>query len=337
MEQKQPFTVEVTRGGMAESRHYGAAIIVDAKGKVLHSWGDTDQLIYPRSAIKPLQSLALLESGAADHYELSDAEVALASSSHSSEPLHVSAVTAWLDRIGLAAEDLECIGHLPINEQAVHDMIRSGEKVTNIHNNCSGKHTGFLSTALHLGEDTKGYIEAGHPVQERLLKILSEMGDCDLSGTPRGIDGCGIPVIGMPLSAMALAMARMADPEGLDSKRASAAKRIVPSMATHPVHVAGTGRFDTVAMTAARGRFTVKTGAEAVHAGIIPELGVGIALKIEDGNKRGSDVAIANILDLLGVLDDTAREGLKDFLDTPITNAAGALAGSVRMQEGWAG
>lgn len=337
MEQKQPFTVEVTRGGMVESRHYGTAIIVDAKGKVLHSWGDADQLIYPRSAIKPLQSLALLESGAADHYQLSDAEVALASSSHSSEPLHINAVSAWLKRIGLGAADLECAGHLPSNEKAAHDMIRSGEEITTIHNNCSGKHTGFLSTCLHLGEQTKGYIQADHPVQERLLRILSEMGDCDLSGTPRGIDGCGIPVIGMPLAGMALAMARMAAPEGLETKRAAAAKRIVPSMAAHPAHVAGTGRFDTVAMTAARGRFTTKTGAEAVHAGIIPELGVGIALKVEDGNKRGSDVAIANILDLLGVLDDTACEGLKDFLDMPVTNAAGSLVGHVSMQDGWAG
>ena len=337
MEQKQPFTVEVIRGGMVESRHQGSAIIVDASGKVLHGWGDTDQLIYPRSAIKPLQALALLETGAAEHYNLSDAEVALSSASHSSEPLHVNAVTSWLSRIGLNVDDLECAGHLPSFEKAAHDMIRTGEPVTNVHNNCSGKHTGFLSTALHMGEDTKGYIEADHPVQERLLRILSEMGDCDLSGTPRGIDGCGIPVIGMPLSSMALALAKMANPDGLETKRAAAANRIVPSIAANPEHVAGTGRFDTVAMRAAPGRFTVKTGAEAVHAGIIPELGVGIALKIADGTKRGSDVAMANILDLLGVLDGKARVGMKDFLETPVYNAAGKLAGHVKMQEGWAG
>ena len=332
----ESLTVEVIRGDLVESRHWGAAVVVDARGHILHAWGNIDCHIYPRSAIKPLQALPLIETGAAEKFGVSDAEVALACASHSGELVHTSAVGKWLERIGLGADDLECGRHLPYDEKRAHEPIRAGQAYSNLNSNCSGKHTGFLTTAIHMGEPTKGYIGQEHPVQMHLVGVLSEMSGVDLSSTERGIDGCGIPVIGMPLSAMALGFARMADPSGLERQRATAAEQIVGAMMNHPYNVAGANRFDTIAMQAAPGRFAVKTGAEAVHGGIIPDLGLGIALKIDDGAKRASDVAMAAILLHLGVLNESARTVMGPFLEMPVHNIPGNRVGCVRMAEDWA-
>lgn len=336
MKTETPMIIEVHRGGLLESRHRGIAAVIDSHGKILHAWGDIDRHIYPRSAIKPILALPLIESGAAEAFELGDPEIALACASHSGEPTHVRAVSAWLARIGLGAADLGCGSHWSHDQETAHDWVRSGQPVTAINNNCSGKHTGFLATAKHLGEPTAGYIKPEHPVQIRLAAILAEMGDTDLSQTARGIDGCGIPVLGMPLSAMALAMARMAEPSGLGPVREAAAKRIVSSMTAHPYNVAGRNRFDTLAMQAGNGRFAVKAGAEAVHAAIIPELGVGVVLKIDDGTKRASEVAMANILAFLGVLDPSQPSPMSNFFEAPIVNTLNDIVGVVRMADGWA-
>ena len=329
MSSNNPLTVEVTRGDMVESRHMGACVVVDADGGILHAWGDQDRVVYPRSAIKPLQTSVLIETGAADAYQLTDAELALASASHGATSEHVDGIGAWLKRIGLGPEDLECGGHDPTDADAAKALFRAGKEPGRIHNNCSGKHTGFLCTALHMGEPTKGYLNPGHPVQDRLFAILGEMGGADLSQAPRGVDGCGISVFGMPLKAMAQALARMADPKGLSADRAAAAKRVFQAMTAHPRLVAGPGRFDTLAMEAAKGAVAIKTGAEGMYAGIVPGLGLGIALKIDDGAKRAAEIAMAAVLKLLGVLDPNS--------ETPVLNAAGDGVGVVRMAEDWPG
>jgi L-asparaginase II len=334
---KNPLIIEVSRGEMVESRHRGTAIVVDAKGKVLHAWGDTDRLVYPRSAIKPLQAIPLIESGAADACNASTEEVAFACASHNGEHHHIDGVTAWLARMGLRPDHLECAPHWPHEEQTLHERIAENPKLDNASNNCSGKHAGFLATAKHLGEELQGYIDYDHPVQRRMKAVLSELGGVNLDGAPGGIDGCGIPVMGMELSAMALALAQMADPSGLAPKRRDASERILKAIMAHPYNVAGQNRLDTLAMQAAPNRFVIKTGAEAVHAGIIPELGVGFALKIEDGNKRASDLLTANLLDLLGQFDEAARTKMATLLEVPVLNAAGVHAGSIRMADGWAG
>mgnify|MGYP002529290883 CR=1 FL=1 len=237
MGSNNPLTIEFTRGDMVETRHFGACVVIDADGGILHAWGDQDRVVYPRSAIKPLQTLALIETGAADAYRLPDAEVALASASHGATSEHVDGVGAWLKRIGLGPEDLECGNQDPMDKDAAKALVRAGEASGRIHNNCSGKHTGFLCTALHMSEPPKGYSKLGHPVQDRLFAILSEMSGADLSQAPRGTDGCGIPVVGIPLIAMALALARMADPKDLDPGRAGAARRVVRAMTAHPPRV----------------------------------------------------------------------------------------------------
>jgi len=191
----RPLTVEVTRGDLIESRHRCIAVVTDSHGEVVEAWGEVDRHIYPRSAIKPLQAIPLLESGAADAFRVSGPEVALACASHMGEPMHRDTVRAWLTRLGLGADDLECGPHAPTHGPSADDMVRAGEVPDKVCNNCSGKHTGFLATALHMEEPTAGYSGAGHPVQQRLLALLSEMGGEDLSATERGVDGCGIPVL----------------------------------------------------------------------------------------------------------------------------------------------
>lgn len=334
---KNPLTVEVTRGSMVESRHRVHALVMDAKGTVVCGWGDLDMSIYPRSAIKPMQALPFIESGAADAVSATIEEVAFACASHNGEPHHTGRAIQWLKRLGLSPDNLECIGHYSHEEASLHEQLTERKILTNAHNNCSGKHCGFLSTAQHLGEPLERYIAKDHPVQKRLVQVLEDLGDCDLSASPTGIDGCGIPVFGMPLSALALAAARMAAPEGFAPARRAASQGITSAMVAHPYDVAGQNRFDTNLMTAGKGAFATKSGAEGVHVGIFLKSGYGIAVKCEDGTKRAVDVAMANILDMLGGLDDAGQAAVADHLVTPIKNAAGASAGEIRMEADWQG
>ncbi len=303
MDRVNPVLIEITRGTLVECRHRGAAVAVDDGGRVIQAWGDVDRPVFARSAAKPLQALPLIETGAADALGLSDAEIALATASHSGESRHTDRIAAWLGRLGLGPADLECGAHAPTNESASAALIRSGMAFSALHNNCSGKHTGFLATAVHRGEPTAGYIQPDHSVQRRVTAALAEMCDFDATCAPTGIDGCGIPVIGMSLTALARGLARMAAPAGLPAARAAACRRIVDAMIGHPVLIAGSARFDTAVMEAGNGAFAVKAGAEGVHVAILPKAGLGIALKIDDGGGRASEVALANLLDRLVVLD----------------------------------
>lgn len=324
MNKLNPTLVEVTRGGAVESRHLGACVIMDADGKTLHSIGDAKRLVFPRSAIKPVQALPLIETGAADHFGVTDEELALACASHNGEAEHVSRVRAWLNRMGLGQDDFACGVHNSLNIDVALDLARSGEENSRAHNNCSGKHTGFLCTAAFMKEPLDGYVKRDHPVQKRVAAAMEAMADVRLSDGACGVDGCGIPACSMPLEAIARAMARMTKPDHL------AAKRIVHAMASHPALVAGTGRSDTQIMAACGGRLVTKIGAEGVHIAIVPERGIGIALKIDDGNARASDVAMTNVLDALGLLDDAAKSALADLLVTPLVNTLGETVGSIR-------
>ena len=238
-----PVAVEVTRGAAVESRHRASAVVADAAGAVVRQWGDIDQAVFPRSAIKPLQALPLIESGAAEHYDLGDGEIALACASHGAEGFHTETIEAWLARIGLGEADLECGAHLPSHQPSLEALLRGGGAANQTHNNCSGKHLGFLTTARHLGEPTKGYIRIDHPVQRRVIQVFGEMSGLDMSRAAHGADGCGIPTLAVPLRGIAVAMARFADPEGLAPERKAAARRIARAMTARPEMVSGSGRF----------------------------------------------------------------------------------------------
>ncbi len=325
-----PILAEVTRGDMVESRHRGAAVVMGADGKIVAAWGEPERLIYPRSAIKPLQALALIESGAAHRYAVTDEDIALACASHAGEALHVGRVAAWLARMDLSGADLECGAHAPLNAAAAEELIRAGAGPCPLHNNCSGKHAGMLATAKHLGLPTRGYTAPDHPVQARLKILLAEMSGADLAAAPRGIDGCGIPVHAMPLAALARAMARLAQPDDLPPGRTEAAWRVIAAMVAHPQLVSGTGRFDTEVMAITAGRAIVKGGAEGVHAAALPTAGLGIAVKIEDGAGRASVAVMAALLARFADLSAAAKTALAGWREQPVLNVAGKTVGVIR-------
>ena len=325
-----PMAIEVTRGTMVESRHRASFAVTDSSGRVVLQAGDIERPVYARSAIKPLQALALVESGAADAFDLADAELALACASHNAELRHVDSVAAWLTRIGCGPDDLECGPQLPLRPDDLRALIAGGGQGTPIHNNCSGKHAGFLSVARHLDQPTQGYIRYEHPVQQRVLGILEAMTGLDLGAAPRGIDGCGIPVIGIPLGNLALAMARLGDPDDQPDARQAACARIRRAMAAEPFMVAGSGRFCTRVMEVTGERAAIKTGAEGVYCATLPDLGLGVALKVDDGAGRASEVLMGHLLCRLKVLSPAEAAALKDDLEPPILNRAGLEVGRIR-------
>ena len=325
-----PIAVEVVRGSHVESRHRVAAAVVDTAGTVLLAVGDIERPVYARSAIKPLQALPLIETGAADRFEIGDAEIALACASHSGEAEHVAAALAWLARIGCSADDLECGPHLPLDDDAANAVLAAGGEAERIHNNCSGKHAGFLTVARHLGVAAAGYIRYDHAVQQRVLGVLEQMAGLDLGNAPRGIDGCGIPVVAMPLGNVALAMARLADPADQPEPRQDAARRVRRAMAAHPFLVAGSGRFDTDIMAVTGEKAVVKVGAEGVYCAALPGPGIGIALKIDDGARRAAEAAMGRLLRRFDALTDTEAAALADTLEPPVLNHAGDEVGRVR-------
>lgn len=320
-----PILVEVTRGHLVESVHRGSIAIADAGGALRFALGDVETPTYPRSSLKPVQALPLVESGAADAFGLTDEEIALACASHSGEKMHTTRVAAWLARIECSERDLACGPHPPRDEPTWEDMIRAGERPTRLHNNCSGKHAGFLTLARHWGIATEGYERIDHPVQQTVAATLSELsGVHDL---PWGVDGCAAPNFALPLAAFACALAKLADPSALASPRKEAASRIVHAMMAHPELVSGTGRACAILMHACKG-VAVKTGAEGFYAAMIPARGLGIALKIDDGAGRAAETTIAALLDKLGVLSNDERA--REILRAPVINTRGEIVGERR-------
>lgn len=321
-----PILVEVTRGPLVESIHRGSIAIADAKGTLVFALGDVETPVYPRSSLKPIQALPLVETGAADAFGVGEAEIALACASHSGEPMHTERVAAWLARVGCNESDLACGPHSPRYEPVWEAMIKRGEMPTRLHNNCSGKHTGFLTLARHWDISTQGYERVDHPVQQEVRAVIGQMsGVRDL---PYGIDGCAAPNFALPLSGFARALARMADPSSLDPVRGDAAGRVVQAMVRHPELVSGTGRACAILMQSANGRAAVKTGAEGFYAGIVPERGLGIALKIDDGAGRAAETAIAFVLEWLGLLG--SEKGAREILRALVLNTRGETVGERR-------
>jgi L-asparaginase II len=269
----------------------------------------------------------LVESGAAEHFKLSDAELALACSSHDGELRHTTTVHDWLTRLELDEEALECGPHPPSNAKAAAALILDQVEPGRIHNNCSGKHTGMLTTACFLGEETHGYIEREHPTQQRWMDALGEMADLDMDRLPWSRDGCGIPVIAMPLKAMATAFARVAVPDDLAAVRGSAIDRITAAIAAHPFMVAGTGRLVTAIMELTGRRVIVKSGADGVYTAALRDKNLGVALKIDDGTGEAAEVATLAVLTKLDSMHSAELEALAQRCRIPIANTRGVLTG----------
>ncbi|MEQ9639217.1 MAG: asparaginase [Alphaproteobacteria bacterium] len=331
-----PIVVAITRGKLVESHHLVDLAVVDADGGLVGGWGAVDHPVYPRSACKPLQALPLVESGAADAFGLEAKHLALACASHAGEPVHVDTVLAWLEKIGLSDDNLECGAHYPRNEAVFRALVKSGDELRQAHSNCSGKHTGMLTTAIHLGEPTAGYIRADHPVQRRIRAVLGELCGADLEDAEHGIDGCGIPTIPINLRALALGITRLATPTTLAPARAAACNRITSAMLAEPYMVAGRDRACTAIMRAAAGDAIAKTGAEGVYMAALPGRGIGLALKARDGAGRAAEVACVTALRHLGGLPETvADNAVAAILDTRLHNVVGLPVGDMHAQ-GWA-
>ena len=324
--------VEVTRGGRVESRHRGTVAVVDAEGAVVLKAGDIDMPVFPRSAVKAIQALPLVETGAADRFGLSDAEVALACASHSGEQVHADAAASMLHKAGRDKSCLECGAHWPIGVDAAYALAAAGERPSALHNNCSGKHAGFVCTACAIGGDTEGYVGPDHPVMQAVTAALAEVTGATLDPSDRATDGCSIPAYAVPLRSLALGFARFGTGHGFGPSRAAAARRIRAAAAAHPFMVAGTGRFDTELMATLSTRAFVKTGAEGVHCGALPELGLGFAIKCDDGAGRAAQVITAALVRyFLRPEDEPAANVLNRLARPELRNWNGIRVGELRL------
>lgn len=324
-----PVLIEVTRGGVVESRHRGSFAICDAEGHLVASAGAIDAPVFPRSAIKALQALPLVENGWADRFGLSDRELSLVCASHGGEPVHVATATAVLGKAGRDETALECGVHWPNNKAAARALAAEGRKPTALHNNCSGKHAGFICLACGLGVDPAGYVDSGHPVQRTVRGTLTEIYGYDLAGDP-GVDGCSIPTYPVPLRSLAHAFARFATGHGLGPQRQAAASRLRRAVAEHPVLVAGHGFLDTRLAERFGTRLFTKTGAEGVFCAAVPDLGIGLALKCDDGALRGSEAILLGLLAELMAWSDDDRLAFADTLDPVLRNWNGIAVGEIR-------
>jgi L-asparaginase II len=325
-----PVLVEVLRGTLVESRHCGAIAVCDTEGRFVLSLGDVERPVYPRSAVKALQALPLIESGAADHYGLTEPEVALAVASHGGETPHVEAAASILAKAGRDAATLECGVHRPSNRKAAEALARQGLSPNALHNNCSGKHAGFICVACAAGLDPAGYVSAAHPAMREVMGAVADMTGAPLEGDLVGTDGCSIPTQAASLAGLARGFARFGTGAHLGPERAKATARIRAAAAAHPFMVAGTGRFCTEVMTLLGARAFVKTGAEGVFCAALPDQGYGIALKCDDGATRAAELMTAALLArLLPHMEKEAAE-LHRFLEPPLLNWSGARIGSLR-------
>ena len=335
-----PVLVHATRGGAVESTHRGALAVLDADGAVVVQCGDIDRPIFPRSAVKVLQALPLVASGAADRFGLTPQELAIACASHNGEPLHVQTVQRMLARTGLSEQSLECGVHWPLLDTASRALAAAGRSPSALNNNCSGKHAGFVCLACALDplaepvRSVRGYVQPSHPVMREVAAALQATTGYDLSSTPQGVDGCSIPTYAIPLRHLALAFARVGTGHGLSPEHAAAARRLRAAVASAPFMVAGTGRFDTRIMERFGERVFCKVGAEGVFCAALPERGLGVAIKIDDGNNaRACEVAMAAVIESLCELSEADAAFVRTFSDVTLTNWNGLHVGALRASE----
>jgi L-asparaginase II len=336
-----PILVEALRGGIVESQHRGAIAVVDAAGALHTALGDIERPIFPRSAIKVLQALPLVASGAAERFGLSDAELALACASHNGEPQHTATAMSMLAKAGLGADALECGTHWPYHEDSQRALAAAGARPSALHNNCSGKHAGFLCLGCQIAGrpgasgHVRGYVEPTHAVMREVSAAVQQATGFDLARTAHGVDGCSIPTYAIPLRHLALAFARMATGTGLGAEHARAARRLREAVARVPQMVAGSGRFDSRVMLQLGERVFCKVGAEGVYCAALPGQGLGVALKMDDGNTaRAAEVVMAALIERLVPLRGDEEAGfMRALSDVALKNWNGIEVGRLRAAE----
>lgn len=322
----------VIRGNTVESVHCGHLYIVDGEGREVASVGDPSTVTYFRSAAKAFQLIPCITSGAADAFGFTEDEIALGAASHSGEPMHTDIAARMLAKIGLAESDLRCGAHLPFSETASHQMLRAGEQATQLHNNCSGKHSAMLAFAKHIGADIATYDLPESRIQKRILRCVADFSEVPEDQIEIGIDGCAAPNFALPVRAMARSFINLISPAKFPEPTQKACSRIVSAMMKYPELIGGSERLDTKLMQAAPGRIISKVGADGVWlCGVLPcekwPTGLGIALKISDGDDYLSRPVVAvDILKHFGII---SADALPDFSPMPIRNRRGDVVGRI--------
>ena len=319
---------EVLRGTAVESTHFGAVAVVDRSGAVLRAAGDPYTLVYTRSSLKPLQALPFTAHGGVERFGFSKAQVALMCASHSGEPRHVDAVADMLARCGRSAADLQCGTHAPGFYEARGELPPPPPYSTLSHN-CSGKHSGMLAYCVQHGHRVGDYLAFDHPLQQSIRSAVSTFTGVAEDRLVAGIDGCSAPNYAVPLASLATAFARLATAE-VDADYGMAPRVLADAMMAHPEMVSGEFRSDLALMQAGRGDWVTKIGAEGVQAIGIRSQGLGIAIKVADGQKRGLYPAIVAVLEALGLVDAAARQVLEPWGRRTVTNYRGLATGEIR-------
>lgn len=319
--------VEVWRGNMVESLHFGAAAVANSRGEILEGWGDIDNVIYPRSALKPIQAISLVESGAFGALHLQSQHLALACASHHGESFHVNLVKEWLSHLGLDQDALLCGPDLPMDAVTAESVLSKGLSRQHAYHNCSGKHCGFLSVCQHLGWSIEDYDHIDHPSQQVYLNALSDVGNFDARSLLFGIDGCTLPAAAMPLRTMAATMARFADPSVIPDGRRASISLIHDAMREYPEYVSGSDSVGLRIGRATRGRVIVKAGAEGFMSAYVPDQGLAVALKIADGSARARDPALIALLESTGMISASERAELVGSAESELLDSRGRQVG----------
>lgn len=325
-------SVKVYRGDYVESTHDVHIAIVNAKGDLLKYYGNPFRQTFARSSMKPIQALPVVESGAIEEFGITDRELALFCASHSGEPIHRESVFNVLKKINLEESHLQCGPHEPYDKDSYHELIKNGQSPTPVYSNCSGKHVGMLSACVKLNMDVSGYRDVKHPYQQHIIDHIADVADYDRGKIKTAVDGCGVPVHRLPLYNIALAFARLASPDQWDTdqeERKLALRKIADAMTSYPEMVAGTKRFDTDLMKAFQGRIVAKGGAEGVHCFGDRETGIGVALKVEDGNARATSVASMEVIKQLGIGTPAIWEQLENYHRAPVLNTREETVGEI--------
>lgn len=322
--------IEYWRGGRVESRIHADVAVVDSLGQIRYWLGDPGRPAFWRSSAKPFQAMPVIETGGADRYHFGPREVAMICASHGGEPMHVELVQDLLGRIEASPSDLMCGVHPPTHRPSAETLIARGEEPHILHNNCSGKHTGMLTLARALSAPLAGYEKPDHPVQQAIRQNVAYMTGIAAQDLVTGTDGCGVPTFYLPLERMAYSFARLVDPRGLDAVKAGSAMIVSEAMRRHPELVSGTGKLEVTLAEATEHRFVAKGGAEAVFCLGIPDRGLGLAIKIDDGVARAMPTLVAATLQAMGVLSPAEQMRLAPLLHPELRNHAGTLVGEIR-------
>lgn len=316
-----------------ENIHRGAFCLIDAGGKITKSAGDIKTPIFPHSAIKSMQAMALFASGAVEKFSLDKKDIALSCASHNGDVIHIEGVQRFLKKIGCSVDDLECGVHVPLGKGARKVFFATGEPLSAIYNACSGKHAGMLAVARALGVATKGYSEPSHEVQQLVQYCIEQVIGQDLKGDRCAVDGCSVPTFAAPLESFALGFARMSSGSGLSVELANAAKQIFSAGAEYPILIRGESYLDSDLIAAFNGRLMIKNGAEGVYCGVLhsnnKEKNIGFALKIDDGNLQVSEVVVANILLNFANANEQEEKILRQYCSKQLKNWRNISVGEI--------